>query len=80
MGWLGAGTIAVHACKRSSAIRQAIILLGPRRTAARYRLAPCKVWRGKIFVQAYVWYRELKEVNKGATLMFANMISLSGKK
>ncbi len=39
-----------------------------------------KYGEGKYLYTAYVWYRELKEVNKGATLMFANMISLSGKK
>ena len=35
---------------------------------------------GNYLYTAYVWYRELKEVNKGAFRMFANMISLGNKK
>jgi len=35
-----------------------------------------KYGEGNYLYTAYVWYRELKEVNKGAFLMFANMISL----
>jgi hypothetical protein len=31
---------------------------------------------GKYLYTAYVWYRELKEMNKGAYRMFANMIAL----
>ena len=36
--------------------------------------------KGMYVYTAYVWYRELKEVNKGAFRMFANMISLGSKK
>ena len=32
--------------------------------------------KGKYIYSAFVWYRELKEVNKGAFRMFANMISV----
>ncbi len=32
--------------------------------------------KGNYIYTAYVWYRELKEMNKGAFRMFANMISL----
>ncbi len=39
-----------------------------------------KYGEGNYLYTAYVWYRELKEVNKGAIRMFANMISLGGKK
>ena len=39
-----------------------------------------KYGEGTYLYTAYVWYRELKEVNKGAFRMFANMISLGGKK
>jgi LmbE family N-acetylglucosaminyl deacetylase len=35
---------------------------------------------GKYLYTSYVWYRELKEVNKGAYKMFANMISLKREK
>ncbi|MGA7159622.1 MAG: PIG-L family deacetylase [Bacteroidota bacterium] len=43
-------------------------------------LLVAKYGAGKYLYTAYVWYRELKEVNKGATLMFANMISLGKTK
>lgn len=36
--------------------------------------------QGKYLYTAFVWYRELKEVNRGAFRMFANMISLGGGK
>jgi hypothetical protein len=39
-----------------------------------------KYGEGTYLYTAYVWYRELKEVNKGAFRIFANMISLGGKK
>ncbi len=39
-----------------------------------------KYGKGQYLYTAYVWYRELKEVNKGAFRMFANMISLGSKK
>ena len=39
-----------------------------------------KYGEGNYLYTAYVWYRELKEVNKGAFRMFANMISLEGSK
>ena len=38
-----------------------------------------KYGEGTYLYTAYVWYRELKEVNKGAFRIFANMISLGGK-
>ncbi len=39
-----------------------------------------KYGEGTYLYTAYVWYRELKEVNTGAFRMFANMISLGSKK
>jgi hypothetical protein len=33
--------------------------------------------KGQYVYSSFVWYRELKEVNKGAFRMFANMISLA---
>jgi LmbE family N-acetylglucosaminyl deacetylase len=39
-----------------------------------------KYGEGTYVYTAYVWYRELKEVNQGAFRMFANMISLGSKK
>ena len=43
-------------------------------------LLVAKYGEGTYLYTAYVWYRELKEVNKGAFRMFANMISLGSKK
>ena len=36
--------------------------------------------KGTYLYTAYVWYRELKEVNKGAFRMFANMISVGSER
>jgi LmbE family N-acetylglucosaminyl deacetylase len=39
-----------------------------------------KYGKGQYLYSSYVWYRELKEVNKGAFRIFANMISLASGK
>jgi len=39
-----------------------------------------KYGKGQYLYSSYVWYRELKEVNKGAFRMFANMISVASEK